>query len=100
MLICTVLGKCVSTIKHKKLVGYSFVTVQKLKEDGKSSGEFMVAIDPIGCSQGETVLVTIGETAKHAVDAEALPADVVIVGIVDTFDRLEKTNRKKERSSS
>ncbi len=86
MYICIVQGKCVSTIKNKKLAGYSMVTVQKLKKNGKPSDDILVAVDTIGCSVGETVLVTAGENAKYALEMKDVPVDVVIVGIIDTFD--------------
>jgi microcompartment protein CcmK/EutM len=79
-------GKCVSTIKNKKLAGYSLVIVQKLKKNGKASEDILVAVDTIGCSLGETVLVTSGQNAKYALDLKDVPVDAVIVGIVDTFD--------------
>jgi len=79
-------GKCVSTIKNKKLAGYSLVIVQKLKKNGKASEDILVAVDTIGCSVGETVLVTSGQNAKYALDLKDVPVDAVIVGIVDTFD--------------
>lgn len=84
MHICIVQGKCVSTIKNKKLEGYSLVTVQKLKKNGKPSEDILVAVDTIGCGIGETVLVTSGENAKYALDMKDVPVDVVIVGIMDT----------------
>lgn len=86
MYICRVQGKCVSTIKNKKLTGYSLVTMQKLDKNGKLTGDVFVAIDTIGCSIGETVLVTSGENAKYALDIKDIPVDVVIVGIVDTYE--------------
>ena len=86
MYLCVVQGKCVSTIKNKKLTGYSLVMVQKLKKNGKTSDEILVAVDTIGCSIGETVLVTTGENAKYALDSDEVPIDVVIVGIVDSYD--------------
>jgi len=60
--------------------------VQKLKKNGKTSDEILVAVDTIGCSIGETVLVTTGENAKYALDSDEVPIDVVIVGIVDSYD--------------
>jgi len=84
--LCVVQGKCVSTIKNKKLTGYSLVMVQKLKKNGKTSDEILVAVDTIGCSIGETVLVTTGENAKYALDSDEVPIDVVSVGIVDSYD--------------
>jgi microcompartment protein CcmK/EutM len=86
MYICKVQGKCVSTIKNKGLSGYSLITVQKLNKSGSPSGDLMVVIDPMGCSVGETVLVTTGSSARAALDNASSPADAVIVGIVDNCD--------------
>ncbi len=84
MYICVVQEKCVSTIKNKKLAGYSLVAVQRLKKNGKLSDDIFVAVDTIGCSINETVLVTSGENAKYALEAKEVPVDHVIVGIVDS----------------
>lgn len=84
MYLCVVQDKCVSTIKNKKLTGYSLVIVQKLKKNGKLSDDILVAVDTIGCSIGETVLVTSGENAKYALEAKDVPIDDIIVGIVDS----------------
>lgn len=86
MYICKVQGKCVSTIKKKELVGSSLVTVQKLNKAGVATGELMVAVDTIGCSVGETVLATIGSSARIALGDSCSPADLAIVGIVDECD--------------
>jgi microcompartment protein CcmK/EutM len=87
MYICVVQGKCVSTIKNKKLSGLSLVTVQKLKKSGKAADDIFVAVDVIGCSIGEVVLVTTGQNAKHGLETQDLPVDAVIVGIVDHHDK-------------
>lgn len=89
MHLCVVQGKCVSTIKNKKLTGYSLVIVQKLKKNGKLSDDILVAIDTIGCSIGETVLVTSGVNAKYALETKDVPVDDIIVGIVDSNDILK-----------
>lgn len=86
MYLCVVQDKCVSTIKNKKLTGYSLVIVQKLKKNGKLSEDILVAVDTIGCSVGETVLVTSGENAKYALETDGVPIDDIIVGIVDSYD--------------
>ena len=86
MYICKVQGKCVSTIKNEGLRGYSLVTVQKLNKSGNVTGELIVTVDPIGCSIGETVLVTIGYNARYALRESDTPIDAVIVGIVDDCD--------------
>ncbi|MHB1393039.1 MAG: EutN/CcmL family microcompartment protein [Clostridia bacterium] len=86
MYICKVQGKCVSTIKNKELAGYSLVTVQKLNKSGAPSGELIVTADLIGCSIGETVLVTTGSSARLVLPDKNTPIDAVIVGIVDNCD--------------
>ncbi|SKC35974.1 EutN/CcmL family microcompartment protein [Maledivibacter halophilus] len=86
MYICKVQGKCVSTIKNKALMGCSLVTTQRLNESGNPTGEIMVAVDTIGCSVGEIVLVTAGSSARCALGHTNSPADSAIIGIVDTCD--------------
>lgn len=86
MYICKVQGKCVSTIKNKELAGFSLVTVQKLNKSGAPSGDLIVTVDLIGCSIGETVLVTTGSSARLMLPDKNAPIDAVIVGIVDNCD--------------
>lgn len=89
MYICRVQGKCVSTIKDKNLVGYSLITMQRINKSGNPTGEILVAVDTIGCSVGEHVLVSRGGSIK-AVLGQNSPADMAVIGIVDTFDCNEK----------
>ncbi len=86
MLIAKVQGKCVSTIKNSSLQGNSLVTVQRLNKSGATTGELMVVVDTIGCSVGETVLVTTGSSARAAVGNPQSSADMAIIGIVDSCD--------------
>lgn len=86
MYICKVQGKCVSTIKNRNMGGNSLVTVQRLKPNGAVAGELMVVVDCLGCSVGETVLVTTGSAARLALGDPQSPADMAIVGIVDSCD--------------
>lgn len=83
MYVCKVQGKCVSTIKNDSLKGYSLVTLQKISKSGNPSGDLIVAVDPLGCSIGETVLVAMGSNAGLAVKESSTPIDAVILGIVD-----------------
>lgn len=86
MYICKVQGKCVSTIKNRNMGGNGLMTVQRLNKNGTSVGELMVVVDTIGCSVGETVLVTTGSSARLALGDPQSPADMAIVGIVDSCD--------------
>lgn len=83
MILCKVCGKCVSTVKNKELTGTSFIKVERLGKKGGLTGDFMVAADPIGCGEGETVLVTVGSGARIAVGNDRSPVDATVVGIVD-----------------
>ena len=86
MYICKVQGKCVSTIKHQELAGYGLVTVQRLNAKGGLKEEVLVAVDPIGCSIGETVVTTSGSGARMALGSKESPVDLTIIGIVDSCD--------------
>ncbi len=75
-------GNIVSTRKQSSLVGSKFMEVQVMK-NGELTDEYIVAIDSVGAGIGETVLVTIGSSARLALHNTSAPADAVIVGIVD-----------------
>ena len=75
-------GNIVSTRKQDSLVGSKFMEVQ-LIENGKLTEKYIVAIDSVGAGIGETVLITLGSSARLALSNSNAPADAVIVGIVD-----------------
>lgn len=86
MYICKVLDKCVSTIKNDDLKGYSLLKVQRIDKPNVASGEIIVAVDTLGCSVNEMVLVTVGTNARFALERDDIPVDAVIVGIVDNYN--------------
>ena len=75
-------GNIVSTRKQESLVGSKFMEVQIMK-NGALTDEYVIAIDSVGAGIGETVLVTVGSSARLALHNTSAPADAVIVGIVD-----------------
>lgn len=48
-----------------------------------ADGSRVVAVDPLGCNEGESVLVTEGSVASHFFGKLFAPVDAVIVGSVD-----------------
>ena len=50
--------------------------------DGKTLGD-VIAVDSVGAGIGETVLLTVGSSARLALANQNAPVDAVIVGIVD-----------------
>ena len=72
----------VSTKKQDSLVGSKFMEVRIVENDIPTE-KFVVAVDSVGAGIGETVLVTLGSSARLALTNANAPVDAVIVGIVD-----------------
>lgn len=75
-------GNIVSTRKQESLIGAKFMEVE-IMENGNLTGKYVVAIDSVGAGIGETVLITLGSSARLALQNQNAPTDAVIVGIVD-----------------
>jgi ethanolamine utilization protein EutN len=82
MILCAVVGKCVSTIKCSALAGVSLVTLRELPAE--AGGALLVAADPLGCPQGATVLVASGSAARVALGRQDIPVDHTVIAIVDS----------------
>lgn len=77
-----IVGNVVSTRKQESLVGSKFMEVQ-LIENGLRTDRYIIAVDSVGAGIGETVLLTLGSSARLALHTPDAPVDAVIVGIVD-----------------
>src|SRR5437868_8858346 len=93
MFLARVTGHVVATQKDKTLNGQKLLVVEPLnvKYDDASkpaslgnTGRAIVAIDAVGSGEGQLVLVVQGSSARMTEQTKNLPADAVIVGIVDT----------------
>lgn len=105
MFLARVTGHVVSSVKDKTLHGQKLFVVEPLnvKYDeatdqpaslGKTN-RAIVAIDVVGCGEGQLVLVTQGSSARMTEQTRNLPADAVIVGIVDSATYGGKTFHQK-----
>ena len=93
MFLAKVTGHVVATQKHKSLGGQKLLVVEPLnvKFDDASNkpaslgntGRAIVALDVVGCGDGQLVLVVQGSSARMTEQTKEIPADAVIVGIVD-----------------
>ncbi|WP_319583559.1 EutN/CcmL family microcompartment protein [uncultured Pseudodesulfovibrio sp.] len=83
MKICKVIGNVWATRKKESLCGHKLMVVQPL--DGEDKASF-VAVDCVSAGIGETVLVTLGSSARKALDNQEAPVDAAIVGIIDGSD--------------
>ena len=93
MIIARVTGTVVATQKNKRLSAQKLYMVEPLNlQDDPSpktphklvpTGKTIVALDTVGCGQGQVVLVVQGSSGRMTDATKDLPADAVIVGIVD-----------------
>ncbi len=93
MFLARVTGHVVATQKDKILNGQKLLVVEPLnvKYDDSSkpaalgnTGRAIVALDPVGCGDGQLVLIVQGSSARMTELTKNLPADAVVVGIVDS----------------
>lgn len=57
--------------------------VGALLEVGLDSGEKLIALDPLGCNEGEAVLITQGSVAAAFFTKTKAPIDALIIGSID-----------------
>ncbi len=95
MFLARVTGHVVATQKDKTLNGQKLFVVEPLNvkyDDADSTkpaslgntNRAIVAIDAVGSGEGQLVLVVQGSSARMTDVTKNLPADAVIVGIVDS----------------
>src|SRR4051812_49584807 len=95
MFLARVTGNVVASQKDKVLNGQKLLVVEPLNvkyEEGSTTvpaalgntGRAIVAIDVVGCGEGQLVLVVQGSSARMTEQTKNLPADAVVVGIVDS----------------
>lgn len=83
MYIGKVTGKIVSTIKNGALEGLSMVLVEPFDASETVSKKTMVAVDTIGCGEGNIVLLVTGGAARLIGCCKNSPIDLAVIGIVD-----------------
>ena len=106
MFLARVTGNVVATQKDKTLNGQKLLVVEPLnvKYDESTNrpaslgntGRAIVAIDVVGAGDGQLVLVVQGSSARMTDVTKNLPADAIIVGIVDSAEYGGKTFFKAE----
>jgi ethanolamine utilization protein EutN len=108
MFLARVTGHVVATQKDKTLNGQKLFVVEPLNvrydEQQKpaslgNTGRAIVAIDVVGAGEGQLVMVVQGSSARMTEPTKNLPADAVIVGIVDSATFAGKTFYKANERS-
>jgi ethanolamine utilization protein EutN len=87
MYIARVVGDVIATHRHEHLGGHKLLLVRRLGLDGAEEGAEVVALDVIGVGAGERVLVVQeGNAARSLFRSDRIPAQAVVVGVVDAVD--------------
>ena len=94
MFLARVTGHVVASVKDKSLLGQKLFVVEplnvKFDESTNTPASLgnthraIVAMDVVGCGEGQLVLVAQGSSARMTEQTRNLPADAVIVGIFDS----------------
>ena len=101
MFLARVTGHVVATQKDKSLNGQKLFVIEPLNvkfDDATkapaslgNTGRAIVALDSVGCGEGQLVLVVQGSSARMTDITKTMPADAAIVGIVDSATYAGKT---------
>jgi ethanolamine utilization protein EutN len=87
MILGRVTGSIVSTIHHPIVEGRTLLVAERLDQNGRPTGGYIIAVDAIGAGQGETVLILDeGSGARQILGDDAAPVRSIVVGIVDALD--------------
>jgi carbon dioxide concentrating mechanism protein CcmL len=85
-----ILGKVVGTVicssKNDGLDGARYLLIEKCNQHGTPKNDFLVALDLIGVTHDELVMVTEGSPSRETPQTTNKPIDALIVGIVDLID--------------
>ena len=87
MLVGRVVGNVWATQKAESLTGVRMVLVRPFAgaPGAEESEELVVAGDPIGAGEGETVLVAFGRAARTVLGSQDIAWQAAVVGIVDAL---------------
>lgn len=85
MFIGEVIGTVVATRKTDNMQGLPLRLVRRLTTDNTETETYTVAVDVVGASEGERVLVASGSPARQTPQTDARPVDAIILAIVDAW---------------
>ncbi len=81
-------GTVVSTIASPAYRGRKLLLCDLIDDRGRTTGDYLIAIDWVGAGTGEDVLVLDeGNSARQVLGRDDAPVRAVVVGIVDAVER-------------
>jgi microcompartment protein CcmK/EutM len=85
MQLAKVVGTVVSTRKEQSIEGLKLLLVKPLDDEGRETGNPVVAADAVGAGIDEIVLIAAGSSARQTVATDKRPVDAVVMAIVDSW---------------
>jgi microcompartment protein CcmK/EutM len=95
MLLAKVVGTVVATRKEPSLDGLRLMLVRPVDEEGRPTGQQLVAADAVGAGVEEMVLIASGSSARQTQATDKRPVDAVIMAIVDAWTVDDVTKYRK-----
>lgn len=86
MQLARVVGTVVSSRKEPNITGIKLLVVRPLDEEGRETGNALVAADAVGAGPDEIVLIAAGSSARQTEATDKKPIDLVILAIVDSWN--------------
>ena len=68
------------------MTGLKLLVVRPLDEEGRETGNALVAADAVGAGPDEVVLIAAGSSARQTEATDKKPVDLVILAIVDSWN--------------
>ena len=95
MQLAKVIGTVVSTRKEPSLNGVKFLIVRPVDEEGRETGNPLVAADAVGAGVEEIVMIASGSSARQTQATDKRPVDAVVMAIVDSWSLDNSTKYRK-----
>ncbi len=95
MILAKVLGNIISTVIVDGIEGSKYMIVAPSTPSGEAGTGSLIALDLVGASTGEIVLVSQGSSVRQTEITKDKPIDAVIMGIVDIVEEEGKVVFKK-----
>lgn len=86
MQLARVVGTVVASRKEPNIVGLKLLVVRPVDEEGRDSGNALVAADAVGAGPDEIVLIAAGSSARQTEATDKRPVDLVVMAIVDSWN--------------
>jgi len=95
VILAKVLGNIIASVNVDGIEGSKYMIVAPGTPTGEAAEGAMVALDLIGATTGEFVLVSQGSSVRQTEITKDKPIDAVIMGIVDIVEENGKVVFRK-----